>query len=338
MINVLVVDDSSFMRKVFTHILESDPDIKVMDTAEDGKDAIRKAKEIHPDVILLDVLMPVMDGRLTLNRIMAECPAPVIIISAIGDNDSDAEAKLLEFGAVGFIAKPSGVISYDIEKLKDEIIDKVKFASKVSVKRSALRNTIGSKSKQLVRAEKKLVIIGASTGGPHAISTILSNIPADFMPAIIVVVHMSHKFVESFVKRLSEELSLDICVAKMDDIISYKKVFFAPGDCNLVIVKRGVIEKIELNWEPTLNSPSIDLAMESAARVYGDEVLGVLLTGMGDDGARGLQAIKEAGGSTIAEDESTCCVYGMPRVAIEMGVVDEVVVLENIATSIIQNI
>lgn len=339
MIKVLVVDDSNFMRKALTQILESDPDITVLDTAGNGEEAIRKVKELCPDVVLLDIIMPVMDGITALGHIMVECPTPVLMLSALGKKDTTIAIKSIEFGAVDFIPKPAGEISYDIEMMRNELIAKVKVAAQVNVQKLSFQKWVKSfKPERLKRKRKKLIMIGASTGGPRAVTRILSDLPAGIDPAIIVVIHMHPEFIRSFVDRLQKDLHLDISIAKKDDIITSGKVFFAPGGCHMVIAKKGKTRRIIFNWKAAPSMPSIDYAMESAAQAYGDETLGVLLTGVGNDGAGGMKAIKEAGGRTIAEDESTCIVFGMPKAAIELGCVDEVVKLPQMAQAILLNI
>ena len=339
MIRVLVVDDSSFMRKSLTHILESDNSLEVVCTAADGEEAFQKVKQLHPDVALLDVEMPGMDGLAALAHIMAECPTPVVMLSAVNKRDAAIAIKSLEHGAVDFIPKPSGVISYDIDKLSHEILAKVKAAAGVNVskldfhlpKESYLRPW----PKPVTR--KKIVVIGASTGGPRAVAMVLSGLPRDISLPIIIAQHMSPEFVPSFVERLQWGGSLEISTARKGENIRSGRVLVAPGGCHTTIVQNGEVKKICLSRKASPQGifPSIDYAMESAAKAYGEGVLGVLLTGLGNDGARGMKAIKDTGGSTIAEDQSTCVVFGMPKAAIEMGCVDEVVPLPRIAQTIL---
>lgn len=350
MIRVLVVDDSSFMRKSLTHILTSDSSIDVIDTASNGEEAIRKVKQLNPDVVLLDIAMPVMDGLTALIHIMKEHPTPVLVVSGV--KDSKIAIKSLESGAVDFIKKPSGTISYDIEKIKDEIIFKVKGASGVNVKKLMIyaaqppspagRTT--SLSPPLVRGEEKggkeIIVIGASTGGPRAITHVLSGIPGNISAAILIAQHMAPEFIPSFVERLQWVSNLDVSIAGEGDVIVPGRVFVSEGDSNALIERDRNYIKIHFNKEAPPHSifPSIDFAMESAGDVFGEKSLGVLLTGMGHDGAEGMKAIKDAGGGTIAEDESTCVVFGMPKAAIEKGVVDEVLPLNEIAGAIVRRI
>jgi len=340
LVRALVVDDSSFMRKSLTHILESDRSIEVVGVAANGLEAIRKVKQLRPDVVLLDIEMPVMDGLAALSHIMAERPTPVLMLSALDKREATIAIKSLEHGAVDFLPKPSGVISYDIDKLSDEIIAKVKTAAGVNVRNIALRLPEETFQRQWPKpvTRKSFIVIGASTGGPGAIATVLSHLPRDIPSAIVIVQHMSPEFVPSFVERLQWGCSLDISTARRGAVLSAGRVLVAPGGYHIAISQNGRVNKIRLSRKPLPHAviPSIDYTMESAARAYGKSALGVLLTGIGSDGARGLKAIKEAGGSTIAEDQSTCVVFGMPKAAIELGCVDEVVPLPQIAQAILR--
>ena len=342
MTRVLIVDDSSFMRKSLTHILESDPSIEVVGTAADGEDAIGKVKQLHPDVVLLDIEMPGMDGLTALAHIMAEQPTPVLMLSALNKRDAAIAVKSLDHGAVDFIPKPSGVISYDIDKLSNELITKVKTAACVNVRKLDLYLPKETFQRQWPQpaTRKRMVVIGASTGGPRAVSMVLSGLPRDISTAIIVVQHMSPEFVPSFVDRLQWGCALKISKALKDKAISPGRVFVAPGGSHILIVQDEDTKKIRLSRKTSPHAvfPSIDYTMESAARAYGEGTLGVLLTGLGSDGAKGMKAIKDSGGSTIAEDESTCVVFGMPKSAIELGCVDEVVPLPLIAQTILRMI
>lgn len=340
MIRVLVVDDSSFMRKSLTYILESDDSIKVIDTAEDGIEAIKKVRELHPDVVLLDIEMPRMDGLAALMRIMNECPTPVLVLSGLNKKDPTIAIKALEYGAIDFIAKPSGVVSYDIDKIGGEIIAKVKVAAGVNVQKLKLSQPAELYRKgKPQRTQKGIVVIGASTGGPRAIVTVLSGLPRNTPAAILVVQHIVPEFVPSLVDRLRWSCSMEVAIAQEGDVLYPNRIFVASGYPTSV-VKEGDQKKVSLTSAASLdyNSCAINYAMQSVSEAYGSGVLGVLLTGMGSDGAMGMKAIKDAGGGTIAEDQSTCIVYGMPRSAIELGCVDRVVPLPEIAQVIMEMI
>lgn len=338
MIKVLVVDDSAFMRAAVQQILASDADTEVVGAAPDGMDALDKVKRLKPDVVLLDVEMPLMDGLETLTRIMNDTPCPVVMLIGLGQKNARLAVKCLERGAIDFIAKPSGTISYDIDILRDEIIEKVKTAAGVDVRKMTLE--LPAESYRIERsrpaARKAVVVIGASTGGPRAVEKVLSGMRPGIPSAVIVVQHMSAGFVPSFVERLRWTCPLDVSMAVDGGPAAPGKVLVAAGD------KDAAMERdAQGNWVIVAEDvhgpyPSIDHTMESAASAYGEAALGVLLTGAGSDGAKDMKAIKEAGGATIAEDSSTCVVYGMPRAAVEMGVVDTVVPLHGIAEAIMR--
>ena len=342
MVRALIVDDSSFMRKSLTHILESDRSIEVVDIAANGEEAIRKVRQLRPQVVLLDIEMPVLDGLAALAHIMAECPTPVLMLSALNKRDAAIAVKSLSYGAVDFIPKPSGVISYDIEKLKNEIIAKIKMAARVKVSKMDLSLPEESYRHHWLKPQerKRMVVIGASTGGPRGLTIVLSALPRDISAAIIVAQHMGQEFVPSFVESMQRGCSLDISTARKGKIIRPGQVLIAPGGYHTAIVQNRGTNKIRLTSKGPAHAvfPSVDYAMESAARAYGGDTLGVLLTGMGSDGARGMKAIKDAGGSTIVEDQSTCIVFGMPKAAIELGCVDEIVPLPQIAQAILRRV
>lgn len=335
MTRVLIADDSSFMRKSLTFILRSDPSIEVVGAAPDGVEALRQTKELRPDVVLMDIEMPRMDGLTALDRIMAECPTPVVMLSGL---DPSITVRSLEHGAVDFLAKPSGVISYDIEKIGGEIIAKVKIAAEVDVQKLKLRfppETCPPRPRGATA--RKVVVIGASTGGPRAILAVLSRLPHDIPTAILVVQHMGAAFLPSFAERLRANCPLDVSLAQDGATICSGQVRVAPCGFRTSIAPEAETRKIRLTPEAPRGfaSPSIDHAMESAALAYGKDAVGVLLTGMGNDGAQGMKSIKDAGGGTIAEDQSTCVVFGMPKAAIELGCVDRVVPLPQVAPAIL---
>lgn len=338
MIKVLIVDDSAFMRAAVRQILASDAGIEIAGAATDGMDALDKVKRFKPDVVLLDVEMPVMDGLEALSRIMAEVPTPVVMLSGLGQGDTRVAVKCLEHGAIDFIPKPSGTISYDIDTVKDEIIEKIKTAAGVDVRKITLE--LPSESYRIGHAmpavRKTVVVIGASTGGPRAVGKVLSGIQRGFPAAIVVIQHMSAEFIPSFAERLRWACPLDISIARDGDSVAPGNVLIAAGDTDAAIEKDSKGNGIIIASPVRGPYPSIDHAMESAAGAYGEGALGVLLTGAGSDGAKGMKAIKKAGGTTIAEDSSTCIVYGMPKTAIETGAVDKVVPLQEIAGAIMR--
>lgn len=341
-IRVLIVDDSSFMRASLAHILKTDSSIGHVETAANGEEALNKVKELRPDVVLLDMMLPGMPGLDVLEYIMVESPLPVLVISGIGKEEPSIIIKAFDYGAVDYIEKPSGQISYDIEKIADEIIYKVKVAARARVDKLIQQLVKGRIKLQTHKpqAQEKIVVIGASTGGPKAVAYVLSGLPQDIHAAVIVVQHMGAEFMPSFAERLKWGCAVDVSLAKKDEKILPGRVLIAPGGCHTAIVKVRNDKRIQLSKKTGHDSiaPSIDYAMESAARAYGRDAVAALLTGAGEDGARGMKAIKDAGGATIAEDESTCVVFGMPKAAIEAGAVDDVVPLHLIAERIVEKV
>lgn len=332
--HVIVVDDSGFMRSALTHLLTSDTSIEVIATAVDGKDALQKIRLLKPDVVLMDIDMPVMDGLSALSLIMQQNPLPVVMLSGL--SDATVAIKSLESGAVDFIPKPSGTISYDIDKIKNEIIEKVKVAAAVDIRRIVRRARARRRKLRKPSEKKEIVVMGASTGGPRAIISILSQLKRDIAAPVFVVQHMGQGFIPSFVERLRWACPLIVSSAKNDESIQEGHVYVAPGGCNIGVAKANRVKKVRYDYEIPSHTvfPSIDFTMRSAANVYDGSLLGVLLTGIGSDGALGMKAIKDAGGSTIAEDESTCLAFGMPKAAIDLGCVDEVLPLPEIAPAV----
>jgi two-component system chemotaxis response regulator CheB len=332
MIRVLIVDDSSFMRKALRYLLEVDEAIQVVGMAADGREAVRQVKELRPAVVLLDIEMPGLDGLATLAHVMAERPTPVLMLSGLNDPDAAVARQSLERGAVDFIAKPSGTISYNINTLAPKIIAKVKGAAGMDLGKRAPRLPPWP----AVQTRKQIVIIGASTGGTTALLTILPRLSRNLGAAILIVQHMSHHVVPLFVNRLKWECSLDIALATEDEVVNPGRVFIAPGDCQTQIVLTGRDKRIRLTRHASgpASAPSVDSAMESAAAAYGQGTVGVLLSGIGRDGAQGMKTIKYLGGSTVAQDQSTSLVFGMPKAAIDLGCVDRVVPLPLIAQTI----
>lgn len=343
MIRVLIVDDSSFMRASLTHLLSSDRALEIAGTAEDGLEAIEKVRLLRPDVVLLDIEMPRMDGLTALAYLMAEYPVPVVVLSGLAEKDARIAIKALAHGAVDFIPKPSGVISYDIEKIRDEIVSKVKTAAGVDVRKIALAlpGEIYQRPWHKTETQKELVVIGASTGGPRAVESVLSGLSRSISAAVLVVQHINSEFIPYFAERLKWSCRLEVELAREGELITPGRVMVAPADCNTGLeadMSENRIKRIRLKRElqQDVVAPSIDYTMKAAADAYGDAALGVLLTGIGSDGAEGMLEIKKAGGSTIAEDESTCVVYGMPKAAIELEAVDHIIPLPMIAAAIMR--
>ena len=329
---VLVVDDSAFMRKVISDMLNSDPELTVVGTARDGLDALEQVEKLHPDAITLDVTMPRMDGLTALKRIMDEHPVPVVMVSSFTREGADVTLKALEYGAFDYVLKPSGAVSRDFHKVKEELIAKIKSAKEARLLKQNLPPVLSSE--KATDFSDKVILIGASTGGPPAIEHVLLGLPEN-IPAILIVQHMPPSFTKFFAERLSGICKFNVKEAEENDPILRNQALIAPGGWHMTV---GSDDRVHLNQNPQLHGvrPAVDPMMQTAANVYSSETLGVLLTGMGQDGAQGLRAIKQSGGFTIAQDESTSTIFGMPKSAIELNCVDKVLPLPLIAQEIVR--
>jgi two-component system chemotaxis response regulator CheB len=328
---VLIVDDSAFMRKVIADMLSCDPELNVVGTAVDGVDALEKVSRLYPDVVTLDVTMPRMDGLTALRHIMEQHPIPIIMLSSATREGAETTLKALECGAVDYVLKPSGAISLDIHKVKDELVSKIKTAAKARLIRHDRATSLSIQHFQV--SQEKIILVGASTGGPPAIEDIFLNLPID-IPPILIVQHMPSGFTRSFAERLDRMCKFKVKEAQDEDPIVYGQALLAPGGFHMTI---GQDRRVHLNASPPVHGvrPAVDPMMETAANVYGSKIIGVLLTGMGRDGALGMEAIKKNGGTTIAQDEATCTIFGMPRAAIERRAVDKVLPLCSISEELI---
>ena len=337
-IRVLVIYDSIFMRTLISDMLNSDPEIEVIDTAKDGKEAIEKLSKIRPDCITLDLIMPGWDGLTTLEHIMAEYPTPVVILSAHSKKDADITIKCLKTGAVGFVLKPSGELSLDIKDVKHELLEKVKAASRVNVRRIKLFVRKKRKwPKRKLAALNKIIVIGASTGGPQTLEAMLYSLPANLPVPVIIVQHLPTRFfTESLAEHLNKVTDLEVKVAENAEALKPGKVYLAPAGFQMTfkMSDREVVTSLT-EAPPNSLSPSVDIVMESIAKVYDGNSLGIILTGMGCDGREGMRAIKEAGGKTIVQDESSL-IFGMPKAVIEAGIADEVLSVDDIADAMME--
>ncbi len=339
-IDVLVVDDSAYMRKVVTNILQADEEIFVVDTARDGLDALEKIKKWKPQVVTLDVEMPRMDGLTALQKIMQECPTAVIMLSSLTHEGSETTIKALTLGAVDFVPKPSGAISLDIAKVKEDLIAKIKVCA-----RAALRNVRFAapiSGEKIVRptgtvslggSPNKLVVIGSSTGGPNALQQVIPRLPGNLPAAVLIVQHMPAGFTASLANRMNDISALAVKEAAEGDVLRTGQVYIAPGGYHMVLNSK---QTISLNTDSPVHSvrPAVDVTMESVVANFKGSLVGVILTGMGYDGAKGMAAIKRVGGNTITQNEATCVVYGMPRVVVEMGKADKIMPITEIAQGI----
>lgn len=344
-IKVLVVDDSFLMRRVISDIVNSDPELEVIGKAKDGEEALTKILDLEPDVVTLDINLPVKNGIDVLSEIMKKKPTRIIMLSAYTRSGASATMRALELGAVDFIAKPSGEISLGLDKLKNEIVAKIKMAARVDLP----KYLSGFKKPQAAAVEvleaeaagiKKLVIIGASTGGPKAILDIMRDIPADIAACFLIIQHMPRGFTLTFAERIAWQSGIRAKEAEEGDIIDRSRVFIAPAGFHMVLEKTKNSVVIKLTDDPQVNfvRPSIDVTVLSAVEIFGKDILGIILTGMGKDGLEGARKIKEAGGRIIVQDEETSVVWGMPKSVVKAELADEVLPISKIAERLIAHI
>lgn len=342
-IRVLVVDDSAFMRKMISSILNAEPGIEVVGTARDGKESIAKVEELKPDIVTLDVEMPVMDGVTALKEIMRINPVPVVMVSSVTQKGAEATLRCLRLGAVDFVAKPSGAISLDINLCAEELVAKVRVASlcRVHVAQSQdlpqITPHVGWTGTNPQRTCSGVLAIGSSTGGPHALERVVSRLPSDLGLPAVIVQHMPANFTAMLAERLDGVSSLRIKEAADGDLLTPGVILVAPGGKHLTFGRNrsAVIED-----GPAVHGvkPSVDITFASLVPLFGSKIVGVLLTGMGRDGAQALKQIHEHGGRTLAQDEATCVVFGMPKAAKDLGAVDEMVPLERIPDAITKEV
>ena len=345
-IKVLVVDDSAFMRKIITDFLATSSEIEVIGKAKNGQEAIEKITRLRPDVVTMDMEMPVLDGLQALGYIMSECPTRVIMLTEAESKLGDLTMTAFQYGAVDFIQKPSGSISLDMEKIGEDLIKKVLAAVHVDIHKLVFIEEKTIKKEKIVPIQKistkKIVIIGTSTGGPRALQQVIPLLPADLRVPVLVVQHMPAGFTKSLAERLNSQSLLRVREAVEGDIIQTGTVLVAPGDFHMIIKQQKINgelrEVIGLTKGERVQGvrPSIDVLLESVAQIYGQNSIGVILTGMGSDGSNGIKKLKLVGGKVIAEDESTCVVYGMPRSVIEQKLADYILPIHKIAEGIVQ--
>jgi two-component system, chemotaxis family, protein-glutamate methylesterase/glutaminase len=348
-VRVLIVDDSVFMRKILAELLTSDPEITVAGFARDGQEAVARVEELAPDVITLDVEMPRLDGYGALREIMVRKPTPVVMVSSHTREGAQATVRALALGAVDFVAKPSGSISLDMAVAREELVAKVKGAA-AAIPR--MRRVVADlpptrrEPKEIAAAAgrpgsnepaPRIVVIGCSTGGPGALHQIIPRLPADLPAGVVVVQHMPPGFTRSLAQRLDEISAIRVKEAEEGETVVVGQVLVAPGGQHLTVTQSG---RTRLSLDPPLHGvrPAVDKTLESVLLRWGFRSVGVILTGMGYDGAKGMAALKKAGGRTIVEDVSTCVVYGMPRVVSEMGLADQILPVHEISEAIIRSV
>ena len=335
MIKVVIVDDSAVVRKILKRVLEEDGDIKVVGSAPDpyiARDIIVREK---PDVITLDIEMPRMDGLTFLSKLMRYFPLPVIIISSLTRNSRDMAIKAMELGAVDVISKPGS--SFSVGDVSEEIVEKIKAASRAVIKKKTISEGSRKKIEPIkIDTTSKIVAIGASTGGTEAIKEVLENLPSNF-PGVLVAQHMPPGFTQSFAERLDELCSMRVKEAEEGEPVSVGKVLIAPGNYHMLLKRSGARYSVRLNQGQRVHyqRPSCDVLFKSVASEAGKNSIGVILTGMGSDGAAGLKMMHESGAYTIGQDKKSSVVYGMPKAAFDMGAVKKQFPLKQISQALI---
>lgn len=347
-IKVLIVDDSAVVRQTIKDLLSSDPQIEVIGVAGDPFVAVERIREMVPDVITLDVEMPRMDGITFLQKLMSQHPIPVVMCSSLTENGSETTFKALEYGAVDIIQKPKLGVKQFLEESRIIICDAVKAAAKakprhistkpfhVAPKLTADAVIAKPTSRAMVQTTEKIVIVGASTGGTEALREFLMVLPED-APGIVIVQHMPENFTRAFANRLDSLCRVSVKEAENDDTVIRGRALIAPGNKHTLLKRSGARYYVEVKDGPLVSRhrPSVDVLFRSAARYAGKNAIGVIMTGMGDDGAKGMLEMKEAGAYNIAQDEASCVVFGMPKEAIKLNAVDKIVPLEEIARLVV---
>ncbi len=344
-IKVLVVDDSALVRSLLAEIIRDTPDMTLVGAAPDAYVARDMVNQFVPDVITLDIEMPRMDGLAFLEKLMAARPTPVVMISTLTEEGADATLRALELGALDFIPKPKLGVTSGIREYAEIIVDKIRAAASVKVKPLVKKNRPEFNNEQKLstsaglQGTEKIIAIGASTGGTEAIKDLLVQLPAA-VPGIVMTQHMPPGFTRTFAERLNKNTRLHVVEAKGGERILPGHAFLAPGGHHLVVVRSGADYRVKLSDADPVHRhrPAVDIMMESVAQIGGKNVIGVLLTGMGKDGAKGMLAIRNQGGYTIAQDEASCVVYGMPKEAVALGGVDQTVSLEKMGQVLLDKI
>jgi two-component system chemotaxis response regulator CheB len=338
-IRVLIVDDSALMRQVLSALLARDPSIEVVGVASDPYVAREKIRQLNPDVLTLDVEMPRMDGLAFLEKLMRAHPMPVVMVSSLTEAGCATTFRALELGAVDFVTKPKLDLREQMPEVAQVVIEKIKAAALARVRRPppASSNRVATPPVRvavgaLLRSTDQVVAVGASTGGTEALKEFLTALPAD-CPGIVVVQHMPEKFTRAFADRLDSLCTVRVKEAEDGDRVLTGHVLIAPGGYHMCLTRTGATYLVRLNQDPPVNRhrPSVDVLFNSCSTTAGSNAIGIIMTGMGDDGARGLLAMRKAGARTLAQDEATSVVFGMPKVAIEMGGVERVLPLGQLA-------
>lgn len=351
-IKVLVVDDSAVVRQVVAQLLDDDAGIEVIGSAADPILAIERMKKEWPDVVVLDIEMPRMDGITFLRKIMAEHPTPVVICSTLTEKGAQTTMEAMAAGAVAIITKPKLGLKQFLQDTSDDLVAAVKSAAAVNIKRLvphakaaplhvAAKNTadviLPPASRAMTQTTEKVVVIGTSTGGTQALEAVLTALPA-VVPGIVIVQHMPEKFTEAFAQRLDGLCQITVKEAANNDRVVPGRALIAPGGRHMLLKRSGAQYYVEVTEGPLVNRhrPSVDVLFRSAAHSAGPNALGIIMTGMGDDGARGLKEMLDAGAHTMAQDEASCVVFGMPKEAIKLGAAQQVIGLDSIPEQIVR--
>lgn len=347
-IRVLIVDDSALVRQTLSEVLSQDPDIEVMGTAADPFVAAQRISEEVPDVITLDIEMPRMDGLTFLQKVMSQHPIPVIICSSLAEKGAETTLKALEYGAVEIITKPRMGSRQFLEESRVTLCQAVRAAAAARLRAPASPKLVEPKltadailpkaTGAMIETTDKVVVIGASTGGTEALKALLEVLPPD-APGIVIVQHMPEIFTRAFANRLDGLCRISVKEAETNDTVLQGRALIAPGNQHMLLKRSGARYYVEVKGGPLVcrHRPSVDVLFRSAARYAGRNAVGVIMTGMGDDGARGMLEMKEAGAITIAQDEATCVVFGMPCEAIKRGAVNHILPLESLAGAVIKH-
>jgi len=346
-IKVLVVDDSAFMRKAISTMLDKDPGIKVIGTARDGEEGLDMVRKLNPDVVTMDIEMPKMDGLTALRHIMMESPRPVLMVSSLTTEGAESTLKAMELGAVDFIPKQLSKVSLDIIKIEKDLIARVKTVAarkmRHAVSRPAARGAARVRKPIATptgRPVRDVIVIGVSTGGPPVVQKILSSLPADFPASIVIAQHMPAAFTGPFASRLNGVSQITVKEAENGDVLKPGHAFVAPGGKHVVLDQKISRVDVVVTEQPAdaLYKPSANVLISSAAEAVGRRALSVILTGMGNDGCEGVRDLKAKGGRAIAQSDNTCVVYGMPKAIVDENLADEIVDLDDLAESITANL
>jgi two-component system, chemotaxis family, protein-glutamate methylesterase/glutaminase len=341
MVRVLIVEDSSSMQMMLTEVLSSDPDITVIGVASDGQEGVAQTKKLKPDVITMDIRMPRMDGFEATRCIMSECPTPIVVVSASIDSpDLNISFNAMRAGALDIVEKPKGDAK-DFNAIRERLVTAVKLMSEVKVIRRRNRPEravaaplpapeLSSGTLHAVNTSRPaLLAIGSSTGGPAALNVVLKGLPRNLPVPVVIVQHISNGFTKGLVEWLQRESALPLKIGQQDQRVYPGEVYFAPDDCHMIFHKRGVLG---MKKTPPVSfvRPSVTVLFQTVAEIYGDQAIGVILTGMGDDGAIGLRDMRNKGAVTLVQDEATCVVFGMPKAAVELNAARYTLPLEQI--------